>query len=650
MPKPKEKQNNNSEEIKIKVKEKKSNVSEFVKRELPNEEEVEKFDDYAREEAKSEDIEESLTEIYQDEKGKVVDVKKLDIKKGKGFFFYFFSLVFLGLLAAGVYSAYIYYYKNNPASAKVEFSITAKEDIISGEEFYYTVSYKNLSGIQVNNAEIKLVYPSNFIYMDATPAPQDKNDTWRFEKLDAHRSDEIKIKGKIINKQGEANNILGVMTYTPANFSSEFKKETAFENNISGTGLAVAISQSTGVLAGEENEISIKYKKDGENFINSFRLTAEKSDNIEFLPKEDKTPETGVWQINEIKNEDQEIKFKFKVKDKKNEKEELIFSFEATNDGNTYYEFREDKISFDVIKNSLNLNLILNGARNDQGIDFGQTLNYSLAYANKGDAEMKDVVIMAVLNSGILDWKTLSDKNTGTVGNNTISWTKEQIKQLESLQPGAEGIIDFSINVLPLEEIKIDSSAKYEIESYGQFSIGNTEVKQNEDMKSNTIICKINSDLKFEEQVRYFSEDNIAVGSGPLPPKAGQTTSYKVYWKVTNNLHELNNLRLETVLPAYVNWDNKNRTTAGGINYDESARKVIWEIGRLPVSVYEATAEFNISITPADGDKGKILVLLSGTTAQAVDNETGSTIAKAGKAKTTKLEDDSIAEGDGRVE
>ncbi len=646
MPKPKDKKNKN-EGDELNIKEERSKLSEFVKRSLPTLEEVEKFDEYAREEVRAGDIEESLSEIYQDDGGKMVDVKKLDIKKGRGFFFYFFSLIITGLLVSAAYAGYIIYFKNNLTSAQVEFAIFGKESIAAGEEFFYSVSYKNLSSVDINNIELKLTYPENFIYLDSSPAAPEKNNSWKFAKLEAHRSDEIKIKGKIIGPMGGRSNIFGVITYTPANFSSEFKKETAFENIVSGTGINITIDPITSVLVGEENELAIKYKKDGENFLNKFRLTIVKSDNVEFM---EGTTTPGMREINEIGDKEQEIRINFKVKDKINDKEELTLNFEASDNENKFYKFKEDKISFEVIKNSLNLNLILNGSRSDQGIDFNETLNYSIAYANKGEAEMKDIVIMAVLTSDILDWKTLSDKAGGKFADSAIAWSKEQIPQLAGLEPNEEGIIDFSINVLPIEQIKLNLSSKYQIESYAQFSIGNSEVKQNADTKSNTIVSKVNSDLKLNEQVRYFNDDNIAVGSGPLPPKVGQTTSFKVYWQMTNNLHELNNLRIEAALPEYVSWDDKNRATVGNVYYDANFRKVVWEIGRLPVSVFEADAEFNISITPVDGDRNKVLVLLPGTTAEATDSETGSAISKVGKAKTTKLEDDDIAVGDGRVE
>jgi len=194
-----------------------------------------------------------------------------------------------------------------------------------------------------------------------------------------------------------------------------------------------------------------------------------------------------------------------------------------------------------------------------------------------------------------------------------------------------------------------DPNRKYEVQSYAQFTIGSNDSTNNEDTKSNIIISKVNSDLKLNEQVRYFNSDNIAVGSGPLPPKVGQMTSYKVFWVITNNLHELNSLKAEVILPANVQWEDKSRTTAGSIQYDANSRKVTWDVGRLPVDIYEIFGEFSININPVEADKDTIMVLLPGTSVGAVDNVTGAPIELMTKAKTTKLEDDDIANTDGRV-
>ncbi len=662
MPKPKNSKNKAKKEIKVKAK--RSSLSEFVKRSLPTDEEVKKFDEYAEEEVKSESIEESLSEIYRDDDGSAVDVKTLNIRKKRGFFFWLFASIFIWLiLAAAAYGAYYIYYEQGASSGEIRFSIEGKKNVLAGEEFFYAVNYKNLSSVGIGDIEIKLAYPDNFIFLDSSPSPQLNNNLWQISGLGARRAGLIKIKGKIMGPANKANIITGGVTYTPANFSSQFKKEAAFENKISGTGLEFSVESPSGALVGEESEIIVRYKGREENFINNFRLTVEPLENMEFIAGEEENSAPGIWQINEVKEEEQEISIKFIITEKKESEEELVLKFEypecrapegapAADDGansENYCEFYEERAGFEVIKSDLNLNLIINGSQSDQGVDLGQTMNYSIVYANKGDSEMEDVIIMAVLNGETLDWQSLDDGYNGKAGDNTISWGKDEIPQFESLGTGEEGVIDFSIKVKPFEEIKIEPGKKYNIESYAQFSIGNIEAKENEDTKSNTIINKMNSDLSLDEQVRYFNNDNIAVGFGPLPPRAGETTSYKVYWTITNNLNELNGLRVQAELPDYVNWNDKNRSTAGAVGYGESDRKVVWNIGRLPISVYKAEAEFSISITPTEADVDKIMVLLSNTTVDAVDVETKAEIFKTTKAKTTRLEDDEIAETDGRI-
>ena len=62
------------------------------------------------------------------------------------------------------------------------------------------------------------------------------------------------------------------------------------------------------------------------------------------------------------------------------------------------------------------------------------------------------------------------------------------------------------------------------------------------------------------------------------------------------------------------------------------------------------TAEFSVSVTPAEDDKDKIMVITPGAKAEALDKETQSVITKTGKAKTTRLEDDEIGGSDGQVQ
>jgi len=679
------KKDNDSQEIKIKKKEK-SSLAEFTERPLPTEKEVKKFeeiiysaDSEADEEPsdsfneidadKDEEIEDGLSEIYQDDNGDVVNVKKLDIKRKHGFVYWFFSGLFLLLLLSFIgYGFYYYIYKGGSDATDIQFDIKGEDEVIAGEEFFYTIDYRNLINVGINNIRIELNYPQNFIFLDSSPLAQTKNNTWDLGGLDAYDSGEIKIKGKIIDKAKTLSLIAGKITYMPDNFSSEFRKEASFSTEVKDIGVNLDFSYPSTVLVGNINEIEIYLNRQENNYFENFIMKIEELENVDIIevllsknnPEGSKLEIAKIndndWRISGYGDEEEEILVRYKVKEKKSDNENIIFLFKQEDEDEKEFVFFEENINVEIMKSDLNLTLIINGSKNDQAADFEQKLNYSIVYANKGEASMKDVVVMAVLESDFLDWPTLKDENKGREKGNTISWSKEEILEFEELGVNKEGTIDFSINTMDFREM--DLGKNFQVKSYAQFSIGDVSQateegeETNNDNRSNVIINKINSDLTLKEEIRYFSEDNIPVGNGPLPPKVGEVTSFKVYWILTNNLHELREVQVVVSLPEYISWDNKNRTSVGNVFYNEESREVVWQIGRLPVTAYRSDAEFNISIRPTEDDKNTIMVLLPEATIKAIDNETGDNISKNTEAKTTKLEDDEIANinNDGRVE
>jgi len=134
----------------VKIKKAESGLSEFINRPLPTEKEVEEFDEMvasddftSSSDSSEEEIEDSLSEIYQDDNGKVVDVKRLNIMKKRGFFFWLLNSVFmLAVFSALIYGAYYYIFQGGSDSSMVKILITGEEKIMAGEEFFYTIDCK----------------------------------------------------------------------------------------------------------------------------------------------------------------------------------------------------------------------------------------------------------------------------------------------------------------------------------------------------------------------------------------------------------------------------------------------------------------------------------------------------------------------------
>jgi hypothetical protein len=623
------------------------------------------------EDKREDEIESSLSEIYRDDKGQKIDVNRMKIRHKQGLVFWFFNvLIFaLVLLVIGAGAYYYIFYNRGTDSTAVDMKITAPDTVSSGQEISYTLSYDNQEYVNLKNVNIKLDYPNNFIFESADPAPSINNDTWNINQIGQRSSGKIIVKGRIIDKVGASSIVLAQMLYTPENFSSEFKKDDSASVVVKDLGFNPTFVFSNTVLVNQEQQINIDLNPLSANYLPQIVLHMQKDDNViiddtvvdngakgaengnSLKVEKVKDAQNNIWLISGLADKEENFTIKYHIKNKISDNQQIVLNFVA-NVGNTDYSFLVQNIPFQVMKSDLNLNLIMNASNVDQPVNFGQTLNYSIAYANKGEAAMQDVVLMAVLNSDFLDWTTLKDSNRGREMGNTITWTKNEVPALAKIDVGEKGELDFSIDVLPFSEN--DLGKNFKVTSYAQYSVGglnslgsssasSTSTSTSIDNQSNTINSTINSDLGFKEQVRYFDENNLPVGDGPLPPAVGQTTTFKVYWNLTNNLHDLNDVSLQTVLPNGVEWSARNRTSVGTLTYDNSSKTVTWQIGRLPITVFQASAEFNIGLTPTQDQRNKIVVLVSGSKVTATDANTGAALEKDSVPKTTKLEDDSIA-------
>jgi hypothetical protein len=642
----------------VKIKNKKSTLADFIRRPIPTDKEIEQFDEYIDNKVRKEEIQESLTEIYRGEDGKIIDVSRLETRKKHGWLFRIFIslmvLLFLGLVG---YAYYYFVFSNQfGKNSTLNINLAAAEETVAGKEFFYILELNNKENVALTNMEIKIRYPEGFIFLDSEPKTSSSNDTWNIPNLATRASQQIKIKGKIILPANKTAVAFADVTYVPENFSSQFKKTTTSEINVEAIGMDIAVEKSSLAFIGEENKITLSIKPREDVFINNFLVTLEVPENFTVMDKqnlpekiEQKANKKNVFIISELSNEEISLPISFNVEEKTADKQSVNIKFEfaeETATGVKYHTFYEEAVEFETTVSDLNLNLFVNGSQSNQGVNQGDTINYLLNYANKGDSDLENVVIMLVIEGGLVDWQSFNGDIRGAISGNTISWSKLEIPELENLAKGAEGSINLSFTLKSADQA---TAANDSIQSYAQFSAGDKEAGSTSTNKSNTIINQINSDLSFTEELKYFNNDNIAVGSGPLPPKVNETTSFKVYWTIENNLHELIGLQVNLPLPAYIMWDEKNQASVGQLTYDREEHRVNWWIGRLPTTVYQATAEFNISFTPTENNKNKIAVLLPGTTATAVDNETKTNITITTKAQTTQLKDDLIADTDGIV-
>lgn len=626
-----------------------SGLSAFVERPVPTEREVAGFEQAVGREARNQEIEEHLSEIYSGRDGQPVNVKKMKVKhKIPGLVRFFRFLLGIALIIGAAYFVYSSFFDKGNDSSALKLEIKAPEKIAAGEVFSYEISYHNPSKFSLTKTRLELQYPDNFIITASSTAPVSGNYGWNLGLIDPGANGQVIVSGYLVAPVDSLSVINASLNYVPANYSSQFKKEASASTVISGIGFEAVLSYGSTAFIGQDNSLSLKISRIEDNRFGDFNISFSLPAETDAAVASSSIPGVTVskiggnsWLVSGLTKgtADLEIPLSYRVKAEVADPEIKVRLEKKLEDGQAYA-FWEDSFRPELVKSDLNLVLLANGGQGDNAVDFGSTLNYSLNYSNKGKSAFKDVVLLASLSGDFLDLNSLQLSQKGEVKGGTIIWTKNEIPGLAEIKPGQEGVIDFSLRIKGFDESDLDKSAK--IVAYAQYGINN-QASRGEDNKSNTVNSLINSDTSFSERILYFNDDNLPVGSGPLPPKVGEKSSFRVYWTVKNNLHELKGASAIFSLPAGVEWDGRSYTNVGTLSYDGAKRQIIWQIGRLPVSVYRADAEFSLGLTPAVTDRDKILVLSPGSTLTAIDTETGADIIRQSSAKTTKLEDDDIA-------
>lgn len=640
-----------------------SSLADFIERPVPNEQEVASFNRLVKQEVRDQEIDTNLSEIYRDRNGDLIDVRTMKVKKRRSvwqkIWRRFLTLVVLVALAYGFY----YFISQRSNSAALSLEVKAPEKVMAGEEFFYEISYKNTGRFGLNEINLNIQYPDNFVFLESSVPASNQKDNWQLPDLGPGQDYALKIKGKLINKQ-DSPNILNVrLTYTPENFSSEFKKETSANVLISGLGFEVEANYLNTALIGQLGEVNLVFNNFTEQiYLNDLLLNVSAPENIsinDLAKTEEKSPVASSeaesplltlskisgaqWQIGGVlpKLNKQSLTLKYQVKEKIDDKQSIVIVLEQlTPDGRNLI-FWEKSLDLEIMKSDLNLTLAVNDLKADSAVNFGQRLNYEIEYANRGASVLNDLNIRLDLQGEFFDWSSLDDVQGGQRSGPGLIWTKDQVSSLRALEPGQSGKINFSIKLKNFQNS--DLGKDLSLTSQARFNLSSGSDESSSDRQSNTIINKLNSNFDLVEQIRYFDENNIPVGSGPLPPKVGSKTSFRVYWVVSNSLHELSSSKVSLLLPAYVNFEEKSSVDTGSLIYDPNERRVTWDIGRLPLSARRASAAFNISIQPGLDDLDKILILSPGASAEALDIETQGKIIKTISAKTTKLEDDDIA-------
>jgi|GEM_PF-401978 len=192
---------------------------------------------------------------------------------------------------------------------------------------------------------------------------------------------------------------------------------------------------------------------------------------------------------------------------------------------------------------------------------------------------------------------------------NQIIWSAQNEASLATVAPGAEGTLSFSFAPIP-------SSVRLLANPNAVLNLAVSAIRSDTQVDTpQEVVSAASATVRFSSIVALSAKALYSTGPyrnvGPVPPVAGQETTYSIVWSVSNSSNSLSNVRVSATLPLNVGFVGGDES----VSYKDLTRTVSWNLGEVAAGTGYAspdrTTAFQVVITPSLSQKITAASLIS---------------------------------------
>lgn len=586
------------------------------------------------------DIDEGLQVIYGTDRSDLHTVRRDGSRITRFLTRLVISLAAVAILAFGSFFVYANFFAGQRSHKPLAITINVPPEIKSGERTKIVINYANPTNTPLAALELDVNLPPAFAVSGIQPEPTDAKElVWTIGSLGAHSDGQLTIDGVWFSAVPSTTNIQVLAAYKPGNFNSNFSDiATAAVNTLAST-LTVEVTGPEAAVPGQELTYTAKVKNTGTEKLDGVSLALALPAGF-LLSTSTPSLEAGVepmWEVGALEPEGTtEITWKGSfTSDISDVQQFTVIAQIPTSD--TKLPQTITQWFTDVAGSSLRAALVVNGNSDKANTELGSTLRMTVRLENAGDKDITDasVVIDFKPDSGIpIVWDAAS-LGGGKLTSAGIVFDKDVVGVIK---PAEKRLYNLSFPIKEsLTNIDVDAWQATAFVTSGESQV-----------QTPPFPITLTASASLTAEARYFTDDGVPIGSGPLPPVVGQVTAYRVLWRINQAVHNLDDITVTATLPPDITWDDRVLTDMGNVVFDEATQTVRWTLDSLPAN-QEATAEFTIKLLPGEEDVGTFVKLLSGSIFSATDAVTDTAVEVQADAFTTEIQNDAFAEGKGIV-
>ncbi len=563
----------------------------------------------------------------------------------KSIFKNFFVLALLVFLVSGLFFAYKFFIRGTStfSSDLIDLTVLGSTFSPGGQDLPLTINIANRNPIDLEATTLFIEYPKG---------SDDTGDMVRLEEslgeLKSGKSISKEISIVLFGEQNSVKNIKIRLEYRTKDSNAIFKKETNMEIVISEVPVSLSLSAPEKSTSNQEVTLKVKAVLNSEKAPKDLALLMNYPIGFEFTEATPK-PSSGnnIFDLSNIKQgEEKSILITGRLLGEAGEERAFHASIgeqDLKDSSGLAYSFNSTSKIITIDSSVIAVNLSLNGTNDDKyTASSGENIIGVVSWSNNTEKTLRDLEIKVNLGGTVYADGNVTTATGGFFdsGSDSILWDKNSVPKFSSVAPGDSGTVSFSVKASNLiasasnPNIDINISVKAK-----DPSLGNSIIEINNQESAQVVYS---SNLQFAAKARYRS--GPLTNSGPLPPRAEQSTTYTITWTITNTSNQAKNGILVTRIPPYITYVGNAVPQSEALSYNASTREITWNVGDIAsqagVTAPTREVSFQIELRPSISQIGTQPTIVYDSTLKAVDRFTGANLSSTRGELTTNLVND----------
>lgn len=548
--------------------------------------------------------------------------------------------------------------RNVVSAGKIDISVTGPVSIAAGDTLPLSIDIKNRNAATLEVVDLILEYP------DGTRSVHDvTNELTDYRvglgNINPGVTVSTTTEAILFGEEGSTRDVYITIEYRIAGSGAIFVKESVFTVSIGTAPLSMTVDGPKSVNSGDEVEMLVRVRSNSSFPLENVVVRGEYPFGFTFTEADPEASYSDtLWVLGDIEPEGtREILVKGVLEGQDNE--ERIFHFDlgiasqqdTTTLGTSFVKAQHE---VEIERPFINLTMTLNGSEAESVVaQPGTIVRGKVEWRNNLRDKLGEGVLTVKLDGSAFD-----ESSVFVVGgfynssNNTITWDQQSVDDLEFINPGSRGEVNFSFNLKPSSQLG-GMSTNPEVPVTARL----TAIPVGEDDTEKTIRSEVRHRVMLASSVGIDTLVTYATGpidnEGPLPPVVEEETTYTITWTVSSSVNELSGGTVRAVLPPYVSWKNEVRPSTENVTYTASSREVLWTVGDVLAGAGYNKAprkvSFQVGMTPSAPQVGSAPELIGDSIFSALDEFIGGEIGDVESAANIHLEEDGAPVNHDRV-